>query len=167
MLDSGFPIVPEIIERSVTVLKYVPQTFDSRKEARIFAKILPASLGYSWTPLFDDYFNWTFKDEPDGRCSFRYDKQAMLQATSHLSDDLWEDAAKVQCPVLVSVAGESGIIADDGARKLAEVIPQGEFLALEGTRHLVFLEEDLRPVEKITREYLQKIGVLGTAARAS
>lgn len=167
MLDSGFPISPEIIERSVTILKYVPQTFDSRREARIFARALPSSLGYNWTPIFDQYFDWTFRDEPDGRCSFRYDKQAMLQATGHLADDLWEDAARVECPVLVSVAGESGIIAEDGARKLAEVIPQGSFLALEGTRHLVFLEEDLRPVEKITREYLERVGALGATAGAS
>ncbi len=160
MLDSGFPITQDIIDRSVSVLKATPHEFPSKAEAQAYVRTLPASLGYSWSPIWEEYFDWTFHELPDGRWAFKYDQDAMIQATSHLSDDLWNDARKVKCPVLVSVAGESGIISTDGAQKLSQTIPTAKFKVLEGIHHLVLLEGDQRPVERIVREYLESVGAL-------
>lgn len=164
MLDSGFPIEPAIVAKSVATLRGVPQDFASRAEAEAYARTLPDSLGYSWTPRFTEYFEQTFAaaeaDRPDGRWRFRYDKTAMLEATSHLDDDLWPDVPKVECPVLVAVAEASGIVSVDDARRLAEALPKGRFTVLKDMQHLVFLEGDVRPAEVIAREFLVEVGAV-------
>jgi pimeloyl-ACP methyl ester carboxylesterase len=169
MLDSGFPINQEIIDRSVSVLRAMPHDFSNKGEAKQFGRTLPDSLGYSWSPVWEQYFEWTSRELPDGRWGFRFDKEAMIQATSRLSDDLWSDARKVQCPVAVAVAGRSGIISLDGARRLAETIPHGTFMKPEGIRHLVFLEleDDLREMAQLVREYLQGVGAIPAQVSAS
>jgi pimeloyl-ACP methyl ester carboxylesterase len=164
MLDSGFPIFEEIIHRSVSVLRATPHEFKTKKEAKQFVRTLPDSLGYSWSPIWEEYFEWTFQRLDDGQWAFKYDQNAMLQATAHLSDDLWPDAQRVQCPVLVAVAGESGIISVEDAQRLAQAIPRGSFMELPGIRHLVILEGDLGPVEAVVREYLQKAGAIPRGA---
>jgi pimeloyl-ACP methyl ester carboxylesterase len=160
ILDSGFPIEQPIIDRSVATLKAMPYEFESKEAAKAFVRTLPDSLGYSWSLVWEDYFEWTFRELEDGRWVFMFDKDAMIQATSHLSDDLWEDAAKIECPVLVTVAGQSEIISDEGGRELTDVIPNARYELLEGVGHLVFLETDLEPIEKLVREFLQEAGAL-------
>lgn len=155
MLDSGFPIDQSVIDWSVGILKDTPQDFASKDEAKRYVRTLPDSLGYSWSPIWEEYFEWTFEEKPDGRWAFRYDKNAMIQATSHLADNLWDDVDKVECPVLVAVADFDGIVDDSGARKLANRLKNGTFVGLENTRHLVFLEGNLEPIERMTRKYLE------------
>jgi pimeloyl-ACP methyl ester carboxylesterase len=160
MLDSGFPIDPAIVKRSVATLRGVPQQFESRAEAEDYVRTLPDSLGYSWSRRWREYFEQTFTELPSGQWRFKYDKDAMVEATSHLDDDLWEDAARVECPVLVAVAEASGIVSTDGAARLAEAIPNSQYMVLDGMQHLVFLEDDVSRAERVARDYLVSVGAI-------
>lgn len=160
ILDSGFPIRQEVIDRSVATLRAMQHEFESKDAAKTFVRSLPDSLGYTWSPVWEDYFEWTFHEIDDGRWAFRFDKQAMIQATSHLTDNLWDDVHKIQCPVLVTVASENGIITDEDGRALADAIPVSRYKYLDGTGHLVFLEGDLKPIEKMVRDFLKDTGAL-------
>ena len=160
MLDSGFPIAQSVIDRSVGVLTAMPHEFASRTEAMAFVRTLPSSLGYSWSPIWEDYFDWTFKELTDGRWAFKFGKEAMLQATGHLADDLWLDAGRVVCPVFVGISSADDIVSAEGGRKLAQVIKNSTFKLLDDVHHLPFLEQDMYPIERLIREYLERVGFL-------
>jgi 2-(acetamidomethylene)succinate hydrolase len=153
MLESSFPVSQEIVEWGVGLLKTIPQDFPSKAEAMAFVRTLPHQLGYSWSPVWEEYFGWTFRQLPEGRWAFKYDKAAMLQANSHTIDDLWPEVAKVTAPVLVAVGGASGFMKDSDARELAERLPNGEFTVLENMHHIPILEGDLRPIDEVVARF--------------
>lgn len=160
MLDSSFPIKQEVVDWGVNLLlTQIPQDFPNKAAAMAFVRTLPDQLGYAWSPIWEQYFEWTFRELPDGRWAFKYDKNAMLQANAHISDDLWPDVAKVNVPVLVAVGGDSKIILDSDARELAERLPKGEFMVLEAAHHIVILEGDLRPIDDVITSYFASLPI--------
>lgn len=161
MLDSTFPVKQQVIDWGVGLLKTIPQDFPSKEEALAYVRTLPHQLGYGWSPIWEQYFEWTFRELPDGRWAFKYDKDAMIQANTRMGDDLWPDVAKVKSPVLVAVGGHSGIVADSDARELADRLPKGEFTVLENMHHIVLLEGDLRPIDEVVTRYFASLPIDG------
>jgi pimeloyl-ACP methyl ester carboxylesterase len=52
-------------------------------------------------------------------------------------EDLWEAARRIPCPALIVHGSESDILTQDAGERLASTIPNGRYVAVEGSGHTV------------------------------
>jgi pimeloyl-ACP methyl ester carboxylesterase len=94
---------------------------------------LRATLPHNLRHLPDGRLRWKW----DPAC-FNFPKEDEEPRGSRFGlDDLWEAAARIPCPTLVVHGKESDILTAEVGNKLAEVIPQGRYVAVEGSGHSV------------------------------
>jgi pimeloyl-ACP methyl ester carboxylesterase len=74
---------------------------------------------------------WTWKWDPQLRRARGPEVQAQRRAT------LWAAVPNVSCPALVVRGGNSDVLLDEDAEKLAARLPQGSWVRIEGAGHTV------------------------------
>jgi esterase len=154
MLDSGFPIDPDFVDAAVQGIAKLPKLFPNRQAAADFVRTLPASTGYPWSPVWEEYLDHTLRQLPAGHWAFRSDRDAIRQTTKHLADDLWQDIHQVQAPVLVLRGGWSEVFSQAGAEQLVNALPNASLTVLPEYHHLMALEGDLGPLVAAIRSFL-------------
>lgn len=154
MLDSGFPVDPSLVANVVADIERTPQDFPTREAAIAYVRARKSG-GYSWSPVWREYFDWTFRRREDGRWAFKYDKHAMTEASAHLADDLWPDVDRLRCPVLVMVGGRDAVLKANDAAEIARRANNGRLVVFDDCHHFMLLEGDLRPFELEVRRFFE------------
>jgi len=70
---------------------------------------------------------------------------------------LADDAASLQCPVLVLRGGKSDVLSDQGATEIAEIIPDGRLRTVANAGHLAAVDNPESTVG-LVRSFLEEIG---------
>ena len=125
-----------------------PRVFTSVEEAYAHARSL------NQRPPEDvqrDRVRWSVKELPDGRVELKYDPEAPRWWEPA---DLWDAIPAIACPTLVIRGGESEVLSDEVARRMAATFPNARLVTVEGSGHPVPLD---RPAafEQAVREFLQ------------
>ena len=100
---------------------------------------------------------------PDGRLRWKWDPAFLSGAGADQPESrfgleqLWQDAARVPCPALVVHGLQSDILTGEAGRRLAGVLPRGEYVAIEGSGHSVQGDNPHSLGEAIER-FLAEIG---------
>lgn len=80
------------------------------------------------------------KQLPDGRWTWKYDVRLRSRERSvgqGLTDQLWDDVARVACPTLILRGAESDILSEDGALRLQAAIAGSRLSVIPGAGHSV------------------------------
>jgi len=90
----------------------------------------------------------SLKQLPNGKWTWKYDKifrdPTIRRTPSHTSQQLWEFAARVQCPTLVFRGALSRVMSQETAAKLRDTLPHSRLIVQEGAGHMVMGD---KPVE--------------------
>ena len=95
---------------------------------------------------------------PDGELTWKYAKglRDMMREGRRDAVDLWEPLPRIPCPTLIVRGAESDILAPEVAKKMAERLPDGRVVEIEGAGHTVPAD---RP-EEFVREIRAFLGNL-------
>ena len=76
---------------------------------------------------------------PDGELTWKYAKglRDMMREGRRDAVDLWEPLPRIPCPTLIVRGAESDILAPEVAKKMAERLPDGHVVEIEGAGHTV------------------------------
>jgi pimeloyl-ACP methyl ester carboxylesterase len=76
---------------------------------------------------------------PDGELTWKYAKglRDMMREGRRDAVDLWEPLPRIPCPTLIVRGAESDILAPEVAKKMAERLPDGRVVEIEGAGHTV------------------------------
>ena len=75
---------------------------------------------------------------PDGMWTWRVDPAlAMHPRFNDPSEVMWQRAAQVQCPALMVHGGDSDIVTLAAAQRMAQTLPKGRLISIEGAGHSV------------------------------
>jgi pimeloyl-ACP methyl ester carboxylesterase len=79
------------------------------------------------------------KRRPDGELTWKYAKglRDMMREGRRDAVDLWEPLPRIPCPTLIVRGAESDILAPEVAKKMAERLPDGRVVEIEGAGHTV------------------------------
>jgi pimeloyl-ACP methyl ester carboxylesterase len=79
------------------------------------------------------------KRQPDGELTWKYAKglRDMMREGRRDAVDLWEPLPRIACPTLIVRGAESDILAPEVAKKMAERLPDGRVVEIEGAGHTV------------------------------
>jgi pimeloyl-ACP methyl ester carboxylesterase len=97
---------------------------------------------------------------PDGELTWKYAKglRDMMREGRRDAVDLWEPLPRIPCPTLIVRGAESDILAPEVAKKMAERLPDGRVVEIEGAGHTV-------PADR-PEEFVREIrGFLGSPTR--
>ncbi|MCC7363178.1 MAG: alpha/beta hydrolase [Dehalococcoidia bacterium] len=100
--------------------------FNPRRSPEALRSTLPHNLRH----LPDGRLRWKW----DPAC-FNFDRQAT--AGRFGNEDLWEGTKRIPCPMLVVHGKESDILTADVGERLAQSVPNGRYVAVEGSGHSV------------------------------
>jgi pimeloyl-ACP methyl ester carboxylesterase len=76
---------------------------------------------------------------PDGELTWKYAKglRDMMREGRRDAVDLWEPLPRIPCPTLIVRGAESDILSPEVAKKMAERLPDGRVVEIEGAGHTV------------------------------
>jgi pimeloyl-ACP methyl ester carboxylesterase len=97
---------------------------------------------------------------PDGRLMWKTDSRRRDERSAVVRDALGpirERIAGLSCPTLIVRGGDSPILGEEDARRFAEAIPHGRWIAIEGAGHSVQGDQPKALVEAL-RAFLDEIG---------
>lgn len=129
--DEGLAAIIEYIQT-------MPTGFPSLDDAteQIFAHVDSFFPGYNRASARQRAIHG-LKQAPDGRWAWKYEKDAMLQTLRETHRDWWDYLPKVACPCLI-VRGELSLSFDpDTAARMAQAMPRGRCIEIEGAGHLI------------------------------
>src|SRR5215475_6716870 len=84
------------------------------------------------------------RQQADGRLSWKLDPAYIQQRVQHGAPRrpaLWPVLQRLSCPTLVVWGRESDVLSEAQARRMVEVLPQGELVAVPGVGHAPILVE--------------------------
>jgi pimeloyl-ACP methyl ester carboxylesterase len=90
---------------------------------------------------------------PDGELTWKYAKglRDMMREGRRDAVDLWEPLPRIPCPTLIVRGAESDILAPEVAKKMAERLPDGRVVEIEGAGHTVPADRPEEFVREIRR----------------
>jgi pimeloyl-ACP methyl ester carboxylesterase len=76
---------------------------------------------------------------PDGQLTWKYAKglRDMMREGRRDAVDLWEPLPRISCPTLIVRGAESDILSAEVAKKMADRLPDGRLVEIEGAGHTV------------------------------
>lgn len=99
------------------------------------------------------------KKMPDGRWTWKHDRRRGIRRDrgAEVTDQAWQDVAKVHCPTLIVRGAESNIFTTVTAQRMLKLIPGSKFVEIPKAGHLV---QGDNPVafEKGVRSFLAGLG---------
>jgi pimeloyl-ACP methyl ester carboxylesterase len=84
------------------------------------------------------------RQRPDGRWGWKMDPAYIQQRVQHgapLRPALWPVLQRLSCPTMVIWGMESDVLSEAQARRMLEVLPRGELVAVPGVGHAPTLVE--------------------------
>lgn len=117
---ESFASIEEAVEYS--------HAFNPRRSREALRSTLPHNL----RRLPDGRWRWKW----DPAC-FDFGKDGPPRSGRFGSEDLWEGAKNIPCPTLVVHGKESDILTADVGERLAQTLPMGRYVAVEGSGHSV------------------------------
>ena len=131
--------------------------------ARIAGRILDRYRLPTDSPFFNQFFRLLFGEDEDvgdlvdfvaQRC-WRTGQATIAQRLAMLADyDVRRDLSRIRTPTLVIAGRADSIIRWQAQLAVAEAIPQGRFVAIEGAGHLCFVTRP-RLFARLTHEFLE------------
>jgi esterase len=97
---------------------------------------------------------------PDGRLMWKTDSRRRDERSAVVTAALGpirERIADLRCPTLIVRGGDSPILGEEDARRFAEAIPHGRWIAIEGAGHSVQGDQPKALIEAL-RTFLDEIG---------
>ncbi len=131
--------------------------FESQEAMYQRYRVKPVFSGLS-DQVLRDYVDGLTVEGPEGGVKLNYppDWEARIYETGGIADwYVWRNLAKVKCPVLVIRGEDSYVLFDRVINSMVGKMPKGEGYTMEGTGHLVPLEEPGETAE-VVRGFLQK-----------
>lgn len=98
---------------------------------------------------------------PDGRLMWKTDLRRRGERAAVVAaalDSLQERIADLRCPTLIVRGGDSAILGEEHARRFAEAIPHGRWIAIEGAGHNVQGDQPKALVRSL-RAFLDEIAL--------
>lgn len=114
---AEFDSVEEAVERALA--------FNPRRDARLLRRSLLQNL----RRLPSGKLTW----KHDGRHRVRLDPEELARRRQ----TLWAEMPRITCPTLVVRGARSDVFLDEDAAKLADALPRGEWVQVEGAGHTV------------------------------
>jgi pimeloyl-ACP methyl ester carboxylesterase len=97
-----------------------------------------------------------------GKWTWKHDHRYGTTATEdrqQRSASLWEAVGKITCPTLVVRGGNSDVIHDEDAEKLASHLPRGSWVRIDGAGHTVQGDQPKLLVEALRRFFKNEVGL--------
>lgn len=117
--------------------------FESREAMYERYRVKPVFSGLS-DQVLRDYVEGLTVEETDGEVKLNYppDWESRIYETGGIADwYVWRNLSKVECPVLVIRGEDTYVLFDRVINAMVGKLPKGEGYTMEGTGHLVPLEE--------------------------
>jgi esterase len=150
LVDNGPEINMEFVGKVQNGLAHFPASCDSEEQAiRQIMKL--ESPGYS-RDYAQHLVRHTMKPDGTGRLTFKYDPELRNSELVEL-DWLWPYLKKITCPILVVHGMESPLLLQEGARKMADMLPNVSLVDIAHAGHFV-MGENPEAFEAAIRDFL-------------
>lgn len=136
LVDIGPEIAPEGLTRIRTFVSAIPEEVDSEEQA--YQLLRAAAPRYS-EPLLRHRAKWSFRQAPNGKLAWKYDKVLRDQAREGNRDipNLWPDLARITCPTLIVRGIESDVLSPQIAKRMLETLKDGRLVEVPEAGHTV------------------------------
>jgi pimeloyl-ACP methyl ester carboxylesterase len=140
-------IGPDVEEGSQRITQMVgsrPEAFATLEDAMAYRRqVSPIVAGRS-TEDQQELALGVLRQHPDGRWGWKLDPAYIQQRVQHGAPPrpaLWPVLQRLSCPTLVVWGTESDVLSEAQARRMQEVLPRGELVAVSGVGHAPTLVE--------------------------
>ncbi|MGH2499127.1 MAG: alpha/beta fold hydrolase [Candidatus Limnocylindria bacterium] len=134
IVDVGPELLPEGAERARRLSLGRPE--ELADGAAALAYLRETSPGYT-DAVYRNRLDWCFRVE-GGRLRWRSSRDALaaILAETRRVGAMWEELARIACPVLVVRGTRSPVLAAETARRMTEEIPRARLLELDAAHNV-------------------------------
>ena len=132
IVDSAPELDPAGLARIARETSSMPQSFDSRSEARAYLRTLHAN---ATERSIDTRLDWALM-EKDGLLTWRLDP-AIFPLKPDPPQRSWTALAAIECPTLVVRAGNSDLVTVECADRMVQTLKHGEGASVPNAGHMV------------------------------
>ena len=151
IVDRGPETDPRGRERMARAIGKARTSFPNRDEALAYIRLANPKRPEE---LVQKSLNHAFRPMQDGSYRLKQDEKLRTGFGHHGSgEDLWAIAAAIECPTLIVRGGDSDILAQDVAERMAQVMPNAELVVVPNASHPVMMDNP-PGFNRVTSEFL-------------
>jgi pimeloyl-ACP methyl ester carboxylesterase len=140
-------IGPDVEEGSQRITQMVggrPEAFATLEDAMAYRRQVSPIVASRSPEDQQELALGVLRQHPDGRLVWKLDPAYIQQRVQHGAPPrpaLWPVLQRLSCPTLVVWGTESDVLLEAQARRMQEVLPRGELVAVSGVGHAPTLVE--------------------------